>query len=943
MLACAMVPTLIGASPGLADATAHWVFDKEHTTGHVVRDTVGTAPVTVTGPLRFRSHGAVSALLVNRDENRLTATLEADAPGRPSKAITVEAWLAIDKTVEWGSVAGIVRGDKGWLLGFRQSSFSFGVSGKEAKGLTHTRARHSLVLGRWYHVAGTYDGKTIRVYVDGQLENESEAQSGEIDYPSDGELVIASFEKFFPRLWLHELRIHDRALSADELAANHSAKRGSFSPLLQTKIGPTLERLDHDTIRIAWDSTEPMQTALTFGDTLPLTRIVSTPNKETHHVVTIDDIDPQRMYYYRLRSDASATAGQSSRLYEFDSTFDYSRSTGVARFGHADAGQDRYRRHAGRVLKDSGPRQGYCLILGCGKGRLATEIARSSKHSVVCIDEDPARVAAERKELDRLGLYGVNASVHQGSLSKLPFSDYFANLIVSETLLDGDALPPSPAEVYRVLRPCGGTAILGQPKRLPEQSTALTRADLEAWFDKGKIPEHEREIVEDHDGIWAVIRRGPLPGAGDWSHQYGDAGNSSCSNDEYVKADMQVLWFGRPGPRPMVDRGTRAPAPLAVNGRLFVQGDRRLFGIDAYNGTIRWTLEIPDLRRANVPRDSSNMAATDDALYVAVRDRCWMLDPDTGQRLAAFPVPAAPDGSAYDWGYVAVNGNVLYGSAVRPGGIFIGADGEWYDKSNEESHKVVSERLFALDRKTGKRLWSYRGGGAVINATVCMGDGQVYMIESRSEGARDTRYGRLGKELATDHYLVALDAATGEKTWEMYYPFHEGRWVFYLSYANDTLVALSTSDAYHVYAFNADDGKPLWQKTYDYNRTHHGGAMQHPVIVGDTVYAEPMAFNLRTGRELAVKLPGRSGCGAMSASAGAVFFRDSYHAMWDLKSNTRTRFTGLRPGCWLGIIPAGGILLAPETSAGCFCAQPIQTSIAFVPKGATATDVNSKP
>ena len=121
----------------------------------------------------------------------------------------------------------------------------------------------------------------------------------------------------------------------------------------------------------------------------------------------------------------------------------------------------------------------------------------------------------------------------------------------------------------------------------------------------------------------------------------------------------------------------------------------------------------------------------------------------------------------------------------------------------------------------------------------------------------------------------------------------------------------------------------MWKKNHKLNRDNHGGAMQHPVIVGDTVFAEPVGYQLRTGEVVKARMPVRSGCGAMSGSAGCLFYRDSYHAMWDIKKNKRRRFTGVRPGCWLGLIAANGILLAPETSAGCFCANPIQTSIAF--------------
>jgi len=38
------------------------------------------------------------------------------------------------------------------------------------------------------------------------------------------------------------------------------------------------------------------------------------------------------------------------------------------------------------------------------------------------------------------------------------------------------------------------------------------------------------------------------------------------------------------------------------------------------------------------------------------------------------------------------------------------------------------------------------------------------------------------------------------------------------------------------------------------------------------------------------------------------------------------------PGCWINIIPAGGLVLIPEASSGCTCGYPLQTSMAFIPK-----------
>ena len=42
-------------------------------------------------------------------------------------------------------------------------------------------------------------------------------------------------------------------------------------------------------------------------------------------------------------------------------------------------------------------------------------------------------------------------------------------------------------------------------------------------------------------------------------------------------------------------------------------------------------------------------------------------------------------------------------------------------------------------------------------------------------------------------------------------------------------------------------------------------------------------------------------------------------------------FGAQRPGCWINFIPAGGLLLMPEASAGCMCPFPNMCSVVFKP------------
>lgn len=922
----------LAADDGLV---AHWVFDPDHVAGQVVKDQVCGNNATVTGPVRFRTDPTNASMLLDGDMDKIALTYDPASPGMPKKAMTVEAWICIEKTVEWINLIGAVDGDKGWQLGCRQSSFSFGVAGKKASGLTHLRARDSLEWGRWYHVVGTYDGKRIKVYVNGRLENTSEAQSGDVDLPAKADYLIGRFGQYAPRCWLHEIRIFDRALSEQEVASAHEAKRGNFPTLFLPKVGPILRRLDDKTVRITWQTDTPTPSIVSYGKTLPVTQKALDKTPKTRHAVTIGDVEPQKMFYYRILPAEETKTTQCSRLYEFDATFDYTPAR--VSFEKCPYPDDElsaiYADTAKRIVDASKLDRGYCLVLGCGKGRLAWEIAKRGGLRVLAVDEDPANVQAARELLDSVGVLGARIQVQCAPLGKLPYAEYLANLIVSEQLMLDGKLPGSAAEVFRVLRPCGGMAWLGRPEKLAKKGEALDKARLENWLKEGKV---EKWTIQDDAGLWAVVRRDPLPNTGQWSHQYAEPGNSTCSQDERAFGPMRTLWFGRPGPRPMTDRGTRAPAPLSTNGRLFIQGDRCLFGLDAYNGTMLWDVWIPDLRRANIPRDGSNMVATDDALYVTVHDRCWQIDPKTGDVVTTFGLGGPSKPGEHDWGYLAVKGDTLFGSAVKRGGLFVGADGEWYDRPDEESQKVVSDYLFALDRKTGKTKWTY-AGGAVINPTMAMGDGRLFFIESRSPAALGLKAGRMAEELASDRYMVSLDAQTGAKHWEHYRYFQKSKWVFYQCYAKNTLIVLDTSDKYHIYGFDAKSGDPLWKTEYDFRRNHHGGAMQHPVVVGDAVYAEPSAFELRTGKPVGVGKPA-NGCGTVSASANALFFRDSVHTMYEIKTKRQRKFLGLRPSCWLSLISAGGLLLAPEGSAGCHCAWPIQTTVAFAPIASSEPD-----
>lgn len=935
------------AEPGAV--FGHWLLEPSRLEGNRLKALTGPdgTPDGLGRSVRFAAspgpgHAAFAGQRSRIEVSPNIATLEL-----PRRELTLEAWVSVGKPMEWGGIVGALQDngtyEKGWLLGYRNDRFCFAVNTEGHKSLTYLTADRAFEPGRWYHVAGVYDGTAQRLYVDGELAGESTDQSGAIAYPPKAWLTLGAYQdddEFFSMTGqLHEVRILASALSAAEIATRHLAKRDAFpKPAPKPKplaiaYGPFVDWVDRTTATIRWEVDEPMEGRV--GWTMPSGQSMelSSGQTGTRHLVMVRDLVPDGEYRYQILGSADGRPAQ-SKPYKFDSSF-YYRLPGAPLGQAASAGEVRLSAAADQILELADARAGYCLVLGGVDGSLALELVRKSDLQVVVLEQDAGRVQQIRAALDEAGVYGVRASVLEGSLGGRTLGAMLFNLIVSERhLLEGQLPPATGAESLRSLAPSGGTLVLGPAGDLGQAQRWLGRPGS--------------RLIRSDDGKarWFVHERPRLAGAGDWTHQYGNAQNTSCSGDDLVKGEMGVKWWGEPGPRPMPDRGPRNPAPLSLNGRLFIQGDRMLFGLDAYNGTVLWSFSSPEMRRANIPRDSSNMVAAGDRLYLVQGRYCIGIDGATGERAVRFPVT---DGRNHDWSYLAAVDGMLIGSRVKRGAVYLGDDGQWFENFEAaDINRVTSDRLFGVDPASGVRTWEY-SGGAIVNSTLTIGDGVVYFIESRAPAAVAKAGTIQPINRLADQHLVALDLRTGQPKWARARDFSKLQFMTYLVYANGTLVATGTDKdkQFHTYAIAAVEkqvqtpdgertiippGSLVWEDHHAAGKDHHSGHLQHPVIIGDTFYSDQWAFDLRTGKQVRDDLPERRGCGTMSASNHSMFFRHYFHGMWNLDTNKRTQFEGIRSGCWLGLIPAGGMLLAPETSAGCSCTHSIQTSVGYLPR-----------
>lgn len=625
-----------------------------------------------------------------------------------------------------------------------------------------------------------------------------------------------------------------------------------------------------------------------------------------------------------------------------------------------------YQQTAQEILSVSGQRTGYCLVLGSEDGRLAYELAKQSDLMVIGVEPNAEKVRSSRLALERAGLHATEATIVHSQFDQLPFSNYFANLVVSDTHLTTGEVPCDAELVARFLKPCGGVAMLGQPASTKLQRPMNQNATAD-WVDR-LYRLHEGEVSSVQG--WKLQRRGKLPGAGEWTHQYGNAANTSFANDQRIRDGLGVLWYGDPGPSAMINRHEAAGAPLSTNGRMFIQGTDSIMAYDAYNGNFLWDVKNPGAIRTGVfnNRETHNLAATDEVLFMAIGKVCQELDGASGKLVHEYKTPSSPDGIERNWAYVACDRNQLFGtSTIRQ---------ELEEKMRRRGLTVTSQTdgIFAYDTTTHELLWTYRGKN-LLHTTIALGPEHVYFIDSSiTPEARQELYRRDKGELknlsegdalkaeqemkALDVRLaVALDRKTGEKLWEHPVDVTDttnvsaGGGSLTVMYADGKLLLCGANANGHYWkqflagefekrkllVLDATNGEQLWTKNANY--------MNRPTIVEGKVFAEPWAFELATGETIKRPHPltaeesdwrfSRPGhhCGIVTATPNMMFFRSGFIGYYDIYQDSGTKhFAGQRLGCWVNAIPGNGLVMIPEASAGCVCQFSIASTVVLEPK-----------
>ena len=142
-----------------------------------------------------------------------------------ASGMTLEAW--VKPAAGGGARTILLKGRRTGLSYALDAGASPGAQVSAGAETASARAASELPVGAWRHLAATYDGAALRLYVNG-AKVATAARPGPLT-PGDGALTIGGNElagDFFAGL-VDEVRIYDRALAAAEIAADMAKPVGA--------------------------------------------------------------------------------------------------------------------------------------------------------------------------------------------------------------------------------------------------------------------------------------------------------------------------------------------------------------------------------------------------------------------------------------------------------------------------------------------------------------------------------------------------------------------------------------------------------------------------------------------------------------------------------------------------------------------------------------------
>ena len=210
------------ASGGQADdrgLVGWWTFDEG--SGTTALDASGNGNTATIRNGTWGSGKTGNALQMDGSNHGIVTVLLSDSLRSTADNVTVMGWAY--RTAEH-NVDLVGHAYPFLFLGFHGPRFKWQIANTRGKKLScYADPKYRAELNRWFHLAGTYDGRTVRLYVDGEeICSKWSWMSSAIAMP-DAPFTISGYLRDTGEIVdeitgkIDEVRIYNRVLSVDEI------------------------------------------------------------------------------------------------------------------------------------------------------------------------------------------------------------------------------------------------------------------------------------------------------------------------------------------------------------------------------------------------------------------------------------------------------------------------------------------------------------------------------------------------------------------------------------------------------------------------------------------------------------------------------------------------------------------------------------------------------
>lgn len=572
---------------------------------------------------------------------------------------------------------------------------------------------------------------------------------------------------------------------------------------------------------------------------------------------------------------------------------------------------------AREIVNAADVRGGLIVHLGCGDGRLTSELRVNDSYLVQGLDTDATNVKKTREHIKSLGIYGkVTADTFDGK--HLPYADNLVNLLV----VSGGKCQVSNEEMMRVLAPRGVAIINGKKTTKP-------------W---------PKDIDE-------------------WTHFLHGPNNNAVAEDTRIEPPRYTQWVSGPRWGRSHDHLYSLSAAVSASGRIFYIMDEgplasvnspsvwMLVARDAFNGVLLWKKKITPWENqlrpfrsgpAELPR---RLVAVGEKVYVTLGygKPVTALDAATGKVLRTYE-------ETENTHEIIVHGDNLYLVISAPlkedsptTGKVLRHFPVWRGSYLEYVTQYMPKHICAINAESGKLVWKKEDSEVkhILPLTLAVNDGKLFFQNGDN--------------------LVALKAASGEAVWRAKRPAarHRYAWLAPTLVVEDGIVLSADRSpqspvdtkgqdktqfewlvsANHILtggdimAFSAKTGKQLWTAP-----CHEG--FNSPVdlfVANGKVWSGILAwgkqpgitnvYDLHTGEVVATRSPdqktytlgfGHTRCYRHKATTKYVIHGRAGVEFVDMNADRVIANHWVRGACQYGILPCNGLVYAPTHPCACY-------------------------